>query len=41
MLRQRSKINELLDPIEYPDNEELLTGPSEGVDYVYIIVELK
>ena len=36
MLRQRSKINELLDPIEYPDNEELLTGPSEGVDYVYV-----
>jgi len=36
MVREKSKINKLLDIIEYPDREQLLTGPSEGYDYVYV-----
>ena len=36
MVREKSKINKLLDIIEYPDREQLLTGPSEGCDYVYV-----
>lgn len=37
MLREKSIINELMDDfIEYPDNEDLLHGPIEGCNYVYV-----